>query len=500
MTELGGLRLHDRRWRLNNLYYITDKSGTKIKFELNWAQEELFEEMHFLNIVLKARQLGFTTFIVIFMLDACLFNETTSAGIIAHTRDDAEEIFGNKVKFAYDNLPPILRDSVKSTQDSARKLAFSNGSSIRVGTSMRSGTLQYLLVSEHGKICARYPDKAKEIRTGALNAVEAGQFVYMESTAEGREGDFFNLCEIARNKKRAGKTLTSLDFKFHFFPWWRNPEYQLDPGGVPIPAEFAKYFVGLEKEHGIALNAEQKAWYVKKAEIQDDEMKREYPSTSDEAFEASISGAYYAKQMAAAWKEKRITAVPWEPTLPVNTIWDLGMDDSTTIWFHQRVGLQNRFIRAISGSGESLGYYANQLRGLPYTYGEHYLPHDVNVRELGTMDEHGKPRTRKRTLEGLGVRPIIVVPRTDNILEDIDATRRILPKCWMDEENCAEGIKGLENYRKEWDDKMQVYKSYPRHDWASHWADPLRIFARGYRFREAQPMQAVANSDFSVFS
>jgi hypothetical protein len=158
----------------------TASRGTTTPFRLNWAQAELLSSLHECNLILKARQLGFTTFIQLFMLDACLFNSNIRAGTIAHRLDDARTIFRDKVKFPYDNLPDMLKAARPIVRDSADELVFGNNSSIRVSTSMRSGTLQYLHISEYGQVCARYPDKAREIRTGALNAVQAG-----ESTAEG---------------------------------------------------------------------------------------------------------------------------------------------------------------------------------------------------------------------------------------------------------------------------------------------------------------------------
>lgn len=475
-------KLADRWWRLNNLYYIVTKDGRRELFRPNWAQEQLYWDMHFLNLVLKARQLGFTTFIDLFILDYCLFNSDVSGGIIAHTREDAETIFENKIKFAFENLPEAIRARRKATQDSARQLRFNNGSSIRVGTSMRSGTLQLLHVSEHGKICAKFPDKAKEIRTGALNAVESGQFIFIESTAEGQSGDFFTLCKKAEDKAKSDATLTPMDFKFHFYPWHANAAYRLDPRGVSIPAALQLYFTELERDHGITLDAAQKAWYVKKFEVQGEEMWREYPSFPDEAFKAAIEGAYFAAQMSRARKEKRICRVPYEPSVPINTWWDLGMDDQTTIWVHQKVGKENRFLAYYSGSGESLAHYAGWLLRQDYqVWGKHYLPHDAAVRELGAIDADGRPRSREETLKGLGIKPTFICPRTDDVLTDIEMARQVLSSCWFDEEGCADGIAALDAYRKEWDERMGVYKPYPRHDWASHGASGFRLFARNFR-------------------
>lgn len=466
----------DVRWRLNNLYYITDRDGRRVKFVMNSAQEQLFDEMHYLNIVLKARQRGFSTFIQIYMLDACMFNSNVSAGTIAHTREDAEFIFRTKAKYPYENLPEGLRAANAATQNSARELAFANDSNLRVGTSLRSGTFQYLHISEHGKICAKYPDKAEEIRTGALNTVQAGQQIFIESTAEGQGGDFYEFCDRARKLQQAGRPLSKLDFKFHFFPWFEDPEYVLDPEGVLIDAEAQEYFRKLADEHGIELRDEQKAWYVKKLETQQDKMGREYPSTPDEAFAAAVEGAYYSKEMARVRRDGRIDRVPYDPKVPVNTFWDIGRNDDMVIWFHQHIGRWHYFIDYYENSGEWFGHYAQILSNKEYTYGMHYLPHDGKVADVSAEF------SRADTLAGLGVRPVKVVERTRDVVRvDIPKVRAVLPMCIFDEAKCQKGIRHLDNYRREWDEKLAVWKDSPRHDEASHGADGFRTFAVGYQ-------------------
>lgn len=193
---------------------------------MNWAQRELWDNLHNCHLVLKARQLGITTFFCIYLLDKILWSkEHIHAGIIAHTLDDAQNIFQDKLKFAFDNLDPRLRILFRPIGDSAKELSFSHGSTIRVGTSLRSSTLQYLHISEFGKICAKYPERAREIITGSLNTVHAGQNIFIESTAEGKEGYFYDMCKKALEKGR--DNLSPMDFKISFFPWWRHPEYTL---------------------------------------------------------------------------------------------------------------------------------------------------------------------------------------------------------------------------------------------------------------------------------
>ena len=462
----------DWRWRLNNLYRIIDEDGNEVQFRMNWAQASLFEQMHFLNIILKARQLGFTTFIQIFILDACMFNSNVAAGTIAHTREDAEAFFENKVKFPYSKLPDGLKAANPAKQDSARQLRFGNNSSIRVGTSLRSGTFQYLHISEYGKICAKFPEKAKEIKTGALNTVHAGNIVFVESTAEGQDGEFHDMCQRSQAAARMGTELTPMDYKFHFYPWWQHPGYRLGYD-VDLTSEDAAYFGKLAKA-GIDLDDEQRAWYAKKAIEQGDDMKREFPSTPEEAFEASIEGAYYGKWMVKAEEEGRICELPHDPTLRTETWWDLGMNDMMSIAWVQRQGPWVNVIDYYENNGEGLEHYARKLQEKQderdLIYSRHLWPHDGKTR---IMDEKGRKRTE--VLHDLGYEPE-VVPR-GFINDGITAVRRMLPKMRFDKSRCDILVKAMKNYRKEWDEDKGVFRDAPLHNWASHPADMIRCGA-----------------------
>ena len=226
--------LADKDWRLNNLYWITDKEGKPTRFRMTPEQREYFEGIHTRNIILKARQLGFTTEVCIIQLDAALF-ESAKCALIAHTLNDAKRLFREKVKYAYDKLPAEIKAANPASNDSAGELVFKKGGSLYVSTSFRGGTLRYLHVSEFGKICAKYPDKAREIVTGAFEAVSTGCFATIESTAEGRAGYFFDYCQTAEKALLQGKPLSALDWKFFFFSWWKNPQYAIDPV-EPLPA------------------------------------------------------------------------------------------------------------------------------------------------------------------------------------------------------------------------------------------------------------------------
>lgn len=426
--------------------------------------------MWYCNVILKARQLGISTFICLLFLDRCLFNSNQHAGIIAHTREDAEIMF-RRVKFAYDCLPIEFKTIIGVNTDNARELQLSNGSTLRVGTSMRSSTLQYLHISEFGKICAKFPDKAREIITGSLNAVAPGQYIFVESTAEGREGYFYQLCKEAQASQHADKKLSSLDFRFHFFPWWQHKDYKIDSNGLLIPSQYHTYFDALETQIGIKLTMEQKAWYAKRASTQGEDMKREFPSTPEEAFESSNEGLYYGKSLIEARQQKRIANVYTDLNMPVHTAWDLGYNDSTAIWFFQQCGHEIHLLEYYENSGEALTHYLHYLKSKPYSYGKHLVPHDAAAHEYST----GLSRVEVARNHGISFTVVADI----GLNEGIDAARNILHRCWFDEAKCVKGISALEAYKKEWNDKHGCWASRPLHNFASHGADAFRMLAVG---------------------
>lgn len=189
-------------------------------------------------------------------------------------------------------------------------------------------------------------------------------------------------------------------------------------------------------------------------------------------------GSIYAAQLKRAHQDGRVTSVPIERTAPVNTFWDLGRNDTTSLWLHQRIGLQNRFIRTYESRLVGLDHYAQVLREFAakheIVYGRHYLPHDVEVTELTSN------MSRRETLERLGVKPIITVPRVGNVEEGIAQTRQVFDSCWFDAEGCQEGLEALANYRYLFDEKYDTYRKTPVHDWSSNYADAFRQFGQGY--------------------
>jgi len=201
--------------------------------------------------------------------------------------------------------------------------------------------------------------------------------------------------------------------------------------------------------------------------------------------EAAIKGAFYGKELAAASKDGRICAVPYDPLLPVDTDWDLGIADKMTVWFSQslRSG-EVRLIDYYEAEGEGFPHYVKLLRDKPYTYGQHWAPHDIAVRELGT----GKSRLEIASSLGLKFQTTPNIPLEDGIA----AARLLLSKCWFDTTKTATGLTCLRNYRKKFNQTLNEFSGTPIHDQYSHGADSFR----GLAVRHQTPREARARATY----
>lgn len=252
-------------------------------------------------------------------------------------------------------------------------------------------------------------------------------------------------------------------------PRGRNHAYTMYEAAREDPEWFAELLpateTGVFSEHDLA--AERR------------EMMREYGPDDGQAryeqeylcsWSAGMLGAYYARQMDDAEKEGRITNVPHDPRLPVHTAWDLGIGDAHAIWMTQVAGAEIRVIDYIENSGVGLDWYARELDKRPYKWGEHILPHDIEVKELGT----GK--TRLEVLNSLGIRNTRVIP-AQSVDEGINALRMLLPRMWFDKVKAVRVVECMRAYHRAWDDKRRTYQDRPYHDWSSHCCDAGRYYA-----------------------
>jgi phage terminase large subunit len=252
---------------------------------------------------------------------------------------------------------------------------------------------------------------------------------------------------------------------FNFTPRGKNHGYKLYEAAKNDPAWFSQLLT-VDDTNVISpevLEQERKEIIEKNGD--DSIFQQEYYCS----FNASIQGAYYANQLDKARVDGRIKLVPHDPLLKVHTWWDLGVGDSTAIGFFQTYGNEWRMIDYYEASGEGLQHYINVLNQKGYQYGDHYAPHDIRVRELGS----GK--SRLEIAQELGLEYSIAPNMT--IDDGINAVRMRFNTLWIDQDKCKRFLEAISQYRKEWNDKMGEYKPHPLHDWTSHAADMLRYWA-----------------------
>tara|TARA_R110000803_G_scaffold18124_1_gene48632 strand:- start:2148 stop:3833 length:1686 start_codon:yes stop_codon:yes gene_type:complete len=508
-------KISSRIWRMNNLYFIKDKTGKPVRFKLSWAQRGLMNKKHNLNTILKVRQLGMSTLLAIYMLDKLLFIDKFQGGIIDFGLEDAKKKL-EKLAFAWDNLDgcdgvedttederdaSILGAIVKKETGRARKdgsfepkksndteLAFTNGSSAWAGTSLRGGTIQLLHISEYGKISFKDPIKAKEIREGALNTVAQGMEVFIESTHEGgKRGDNYDILKMAMENENKEK-LSPMDWKYHFFSWYEQPEYTLNPEFEPnIPKELEIYFEKLKNQYGIDLPPERRSWYVAKKREQKEGMLKEYPTVAPEAFDAVIEGAIYGGIITELRTQGKIYDFKHESSLPFFTAWDIGVSDYTSIWLVQLAGREILWHDCFEDNGREAGYYVTKAirqweRDFDTIIASNLLPHDANIRDKGSS------RTYVSYLEEAGLENIQVVPRTPDIWIGINLGRDMLKRSIF-HSRCGERKKrmgveypspldNMEGYRTKKVEGTAIQEN-PIHDATSHTADSFRTFCDG---------------------
>jgi len=494
--------LQSREWRLQNIYTIRDAGGQLVKFKPNSDQRKFYNRFHNCNHILKARKLGFSTWTKILATDAMLFpwsNDGLSIGHIDYSLPDGKKKL-KMIAEAYENLSngTIHPDTYKlgetiqkaiSLRAGKEELSMSNGSEAWCSTSLRGSTPQWLDISELGKTAIFAPIKAEEIRSGALNSITPGNVVNIESTHEGGEaGLHYELLDICMNADDS--TLSEVDFRFHFFAWHNDPRYALPATGKLRP-EIAAYFARLSASHPeLKFTPEQMFWYDRKQNVQKYAMKKEFPTTPGEAFEAIGQFAIYGKEMADLVAAGHITNFGMEKHSPIFTFWDIGLSDYTAVWLiqpHARWFLVLDWFEAEGQPGSSM---PDQMLRWENKWNKpisaHFLPHDAETRS----PNDGK--SYKTALADAGLRNIIVVPRTPDKWLGIGYVRDLLPHCWFHSENCdtpreqdgrklPSGVASLKGYHKQITPANKTLREQPEHDQFSHSCDAFRTFAEAHR-------------------
>jgi hypothetical protein len=438
---------------LNEYVFIEDKESKRaVKLKL-WPEQARVVPIitaENLLVILKARQLGLTWLVAAYVLWRSIIHQLHLSVIISVTESLSIE-FLDRVYFILDRLPVWLSPKTKTRTQQVCEFAHVRGlvSTIKslptTEMGAQSKTPNILILDETCK-----NRMIQSIFNASYPGVEQakGQVIVISNSIKEGAGWAWTRDLFISSMRKLN------NFKRIFLSWTAHP-------GRPESFKDDMVKAGMDKR----------------------DVEEHYPDNEDDAItDRNVIGVYYSQQMSAARKEKRITRVPWSPGFEVYTFWDLGVNDSTSIWFMQQIGMEYRFIDYYENVGMGMVHYAKVLKERDYVYGDHYMPHDVEKRSL-----HGDTDTAltlREVAENLGISPILTVDKakdTQSVLNAIEAGRNILPQCMFDEVKCARGILCLESYRSEWDDDNQVLSKKPLHNWASNGADSFRSFSQGYK-------------------
>jgi hypothetical protein len=457
----------DPLWRIRSLYRITDKSGRIIDFVPNKIQEQLLHDI-FVDgcrrvLVLKSRKHGVSTLFEIIIFDFCYFGQNLQASIIDLTHSNASDKLVKICRFAWDNLDPDVKEPLAKGGDSKNVLAFNNGSNINAGKNARGGQNQILHVSEWGPIAHQDPERSTEIKTGALPSADEG-IQLIESTFQGgKGGDFYEL--IKRTMETPESQKTAKDFRFRFFAWWQDERNTLEGDVQWIPKAVTKYLADIEARIGHKFTDGQKLWYYKTKQEQGIFMQREYPSTVDEAFNAPVEGSIYGQIISEIRAAGHVCSFSRDRGAPVFASWDLGWNDSMTVWLWQIVGRD-------TARHETMAKMYGEIECAEIPVVGHFLPHDGSHGNV--VSGRVSP---KAALEKAGAVNVIVVPQANRKSDGINLLRDLLARSWFNVPACEYGISALEAYHTKDETTNGVTSKEPVHDWSSHPSDAARCFA-----------------------
>lgn len=479
-----GAKLKDPVWRVRNLYKIKDaETGKMIPFEPTAEQQEIIDAIYVLGLtkilILKARQLGMSTVIDVILADMQIWNEGFQGSIVDEDQDAAALKLKYKVKAAFDSMPKRIRDLFKVVNANGSEFAVrlktatteDQISTTFAGKNARGGTNQIIHVSEWGPIQHNDPPRSDEIMNGALPSAKAGIVVIETTWMGGKGGCLWEITERAMTTRP--EDMTAEDYTLFFFPWYTDPQYQLDGNFAQIPKEIHKYFDDKEahlqaigKPH--KFTPRQRLWYFKVAMPKKAKRFAEFPTTLEECFMAPVPGAIYAELVDQARAEGRVIDFPWDRSKLVYTLWDLGSPKNTRVLFVQFVGREIHVIDHDSGLDLGPTERVAHLRAKGFPYGGHFMPHDAGAEEKG-----GKNFEEQMTEAGL--RPIRIIPQCVEIWTGINRMCELFPRMVFHKTRCKKLLESLESYHTKEDKSAAGHQtSVPVHDWSSHDSDTFR--------------------------
>ena len=428
---------------------ILNEVGEVVQFVPRKEQIDILNINHPRIVVAKPRQVGFSAIFQKIGEDSCMYNPNTSFMTIAHTQEDAIAIRNKKIAASHRALAPELKAYIGGPYK------FNNGSEITVGTDARSDVIQILHISEFGEICRTSKIREDAIINGSFPAVHGRIFV--ESTARGSSGGFYDMCHQALDQKafadNRGIALHESQFYLYFMAWWQY-EANRAYGEIQIEPELNDYFLHLQKSNGIYLDEAQRKWYasVWNNVNRRKKIKQEYPSTFEECWEDTLEGVVFDQEIRDVREQYRIVDnLPIDKTEPFIVTFDLGYRDQTSLWFLQYNQAHSYFhvIKYYEENERLVSRYVQVLKEFEAEHGVRIgvclMPPDAKTNSM--LAEHDNLSSVKKVIENAGWN-VQIVPAPDKQWM-IDGTRAMFPSLKFDRKGCELGIRRLDNYTEE---------------------------------------------------
>lgn len=489
-------KLASKDWRMRNMHQILpedDADGGLIPFVPRSEQEQHRRERHNRNFIPKARKLGMSTDIVLDNMDECLVTANTHCAIVDFREEDAVKKL-DIAKMNWNAGPhhpnPVIAEVWKRIHienplvaDTTERLKWSNGSKIEAGTSFMGGTPRRIHWSEAGPQSAQAPERARKVKRGTLNSLGANGIIDIETTMEGTEGtparDIFDLALTM-----VGKTLTRMDWRLHFFPWYGHPSYDL-PGHVPELPETLAYAAEMQSKHGIILTPSRWAFYEKKKLEQKEDIWTQFPTIAEECIRTIITGQIFPG-MVTAKSQGRIRPLTIESRYPLFTFWDIG-NDGLSAWLgqmpHRDICWHKFFLTTGKGAVEAVAQIQRWEQAIGRPIAKHFFPHDVDYRDKGYTKTY-----RQQLVEaGLANHKIITVPVAGDKWDAVNSVRDRISRMFFDPacevkqvdefgEPLPSGVGCMMNYRTQPKAASGAMRALPLHDINSHGADSMLTF------------------------
>ena len=472
------------------MYNIIPSDDDKLLGGENWVpfkpydyQSKLLKEVIKRGVkrvlIPKARQMGFSTLINMYQLDQCIWNSNYHSRIVDQNKEAAEEKLVDRCSRAWDHYSETFQSDLKLDTSNNSELKWNNGSRLTASKSGRGGTVDLLHVSELGWIDFLEKKRSDEILDGAFRTARKGS-IFVESTAKGPVGNFYDLCKNALEKMAHPEDMTDRDFWLFFFAWHDDPRNMVSGKFSRISKATDDYIDHVEEELKSLrifkkIGREQRLWYQIEKETSA-YIEHEQPSLLSECWGQKIEGAIYADSINKGRSEGRVGKFPHRADMPVYTIWDLGAPENTRCVFFQKIMGEFLIIDAAMGGYDEENEidgprepadWGQLLRSKGYHYGAHILPHDGTNASIGGV-------SFKTLLQRAGLNNIVTLRRRQDAENlRISETLMLFNRIYFNTE--IVGVKTIVSHLERYHRKKQLdgltVKDKPEHDFSSHFAD-----------------------------